>query len=557
MSITRNVEIKEPRPYQSEAIETIRQELYQGVSKQLVVLPTGAGKTYLAIKAVNDNMPYGGRLLWIAHTQELLEQSGAAMLEEMYPQINIKGLLKEHGGLIKCFKAVRKTPDKFKEEDLEILNKIGIVKAENFDIDCDIVLASAQTLWRRLDQIPRDTFSVVVVDECHLAGAKTFVQSIQHFEPELLMGLTATPYRKDGMPLGNIFDKMVFKYGLKDAIRDGYLVELDAIQCQTNLSLDTIGDVGGELNQGELTEVVDTPQRNRLIVEKYLQYADGQQNIVYCVDRKHAVNVMNAFLEAGLSCECIVGDETITPDRQGAIERFKSGETRIVTNCQILTTGFDHPPLACITMACPTKSLTKYMQSIGRGTRTLPGVLKPGMTKERRLNKIENSKKPHCTILDIVDNSSKHSLVNTFTLDKTNLPLDKIFMTKKKREEAEGKRLAIEMAANKNKDKKIDLFEVPEVILPDFSPWMKLKPTDRQIVTLKKNGRDTDKIDFTRGMASKIIGELPALPWCRQKMKAWGFNVTGKETYGQYLKAKEEYERREAKKKRQNGEHGF
>jgi superfamily II DNA or RNA helicase len=551
MSDVSAVAAKEPRPYQDNAVMAIHNGLDAGISKQLIVMATGLGKTFTAIKAVNEILANGGRMLWCTHTAELLEQSGAAMLEELFPEVNIKGLLAEHGGLIKCFKAIRKSPDLFEEKDLEILSKIGIVKAENFDIDCEIVLASAQTLWRRLDQIPADTFNIIVVDECHLFGARTFLRSLEHFEPELLLGLTATPYRKDGMPLGNIFDKVVFKYGLKDAIRDGYLVELDAIQCRTNLSLDSVNNVAGELNQGQLTQIVDTPQRNRLIVEKYQQYAEGQQNIVYCVDVNHAINVKDAFLEAGYSCECIVGDENVTSDRGGAIERFKSGQTQIVTNCMILTVGFDHPPLSCITMACPTKSLTKYIQSIGRGTRALSGVLKPGMEKEERLYAIRNSDKPHCTILDIVDNSSKHNLMNAFTLDKTNLPLEKIFMTKKKREEAEGERLAIEMEAIRFEDKKVELFKLPPTVYYDYSPKMKEPATEKQLKWIKKLGFPVKDIIYTKGMASRIISDSPAWRSDLTELMNIGYDISSGVTKGEYEQAIKEHQNREYEKQRE------
>ncbi len=78
--------------------------------------------------------------------------------------------------------------------------------------DAPIVFASAQTLWRRLDKIDPKLFDVVITDESHLFLSRTFVASVNHFTPKLLLGLTATPHRADGMLLGDIFDELIFQF---------------------------------------------------------------------------------------------------------------------------------------------------------------------------------------------------------------------------------------------------------------------------------------------------------------------------------------------------------
>ena len=257
--------IKQLRPYQQDALLAINSRLQNGIAKQIVVLPTGAGKTFLAVKTL---APFK-KILWLTHTEELLEQSGAAFLHEIFPNYNIQKRIDDAGGLLDYIKSVKKENLLADPIDQEIASKIGIIKAETFYINAEIVLASLQTIHRRLDKISPDTFDAVVVDECHLSSAKTYVKSINYFQPKLLCGLTATPHRADGASLGDIYDEIVYQYRLFDAINDGYLCEIDAIACRTDISLDNVRTTAGELNQSDLRQTVNTPERNKFIVECY------------------------------------------------------------------------------------------------------------------------------------------------------------------------------------------------------------------------------------------------------------------------------------------------
>jgi len=354
------------RYYQVEAKEAVEKALKKGIVNQLLVMATGTGKTATSVDIIKDK----GRVLWGTHTEDLLEQSAIDYVAER-ANINkqeLSDFVGQQGGLLSILKT--RTQGLFSHPWLdEIINTVGIVKAELFIINKPIVFASMQTLWNRLDKIPSNYFDVVVCDECHLFGSKTFLKSINHFTPKLRLGLTATPHRMDGMLMGDIFDEIVYEYPIEKAIKDGFLCEIDAIRVKTQSSLDGVKTLGGELNQGQLEEVINTPMRNDLIVEKYLQYCPGKQFIAFCVDVQHAMDLTEVFKSKGVDTEFVVGDKELTTDRRGILQRFKQREITGISNVMILTAGFDHPNTGAILMCCPTKSLTKFLQQIGRGTR--------------------------------------------------------------------------------------------------------------------------------------------------------------------------------------------
>lgn len=464
--------MKQLRPYQEEAIKAIHEGLKNGETKQLLVLPTGAGKTFTAIQAIKDI----GRILWISHTEELIAQSLEALLKEF-----------------KC-------------------QGYGIIKAEKFDIDKPVVMASAQTLHRRLDKIPPDWFDVIVCDEADLFGSNTFFKAIEYFKPKLRLGLTATPFRSDNMLMGDIFDTIIYEYPIEKAISDGYLCQLDGIKIQTSCNLDRVKTIGGELNQGDLEQVVNTLERNNLIVSKYLQYAKGRQFIAFCVDVKHAIDLCDTFNEKGVKCNFVVGDKELTTDRKGVIKEFKNGDVLGITNCMILTAGFNHDNTGCMIMACPTKSKRKFLQQVGRGAR---------LKDELFVNKFGQN----CIILDIVDVTSKHRLVNTWELDKAKPPKERVFITDQTKEKLEKER-ELKFQSQQKVDEKIVLIQLPKFKISN-SIKMREPATEGQLKWIKDLGYDVINNHYTYKMAAEIISNLPATDKQIYIIKKHGYDVSG------------------------------
>lgn len=525
---------KQEREYQTNGISKIFERLDKGISRQIFSLCTGGGKTFVAARVAKRF----NRILFLVNVEELAEQAGAALLNEFYPEISISEVMEQHGGLIPYFRYLE-------SNDLE--SKFGIIKADMFHIDSRISIGSLQTIHRKLDRIPTDYFDLIIYDECHTSGAKSFKKTIDYFKPKLLLGLTATPYRADGAMLSDIFDEIVFQYGISDAIKDGYLCELDAIQVKTQIDLDKVGTVAGEFNQRELKQEVDTAERNKLIVDSYKKYAEGKQNLVFCVDVEHAMNLCREFKEAGYKAEFVVGDTELTPDRRDVINRFKSGETTILINVAVLIAGFDHPGIGCLTLASPTKSLTRYIQCVGRATRTLPGVIDGIGTPLDRILAIKASNKPHCTILDIVDVSNRHKIINSWTLDKDKPIKDRVFTTEAKKElliEAKRKR---DFEATTKEDKRINLFELPIVKLGK-GQWTKDAATDAQLEKLRDMGYDVNDKFFSKGDANRMISNNPAPANWVWVLKRAGYNTSNGVTHAEAIKAFADMREREAKK---------
>lgn len=496
---------KEVRKYQSEAIESIDKALLKGLNRLLLVLATGAGKTFCAIKIVENKLP----LLWCTHTIELLEQSAKAFISDLVPEyaVEINSLIDNNEGLPQAIEYANHLGLMGTPATQWFSQNIGVIKADKFYINKPIVFASMQTIWRRLDKIKPDHFQSIVLDEAHIWGSVTGFKTASYFTPKLLLGLTATPLRNDGMMMGDIFEEISYQYNIADGIKEGFLTQIDAIRVKTTLSLDKCRTTAGELNQKDLKETVDIPERNKLIVQKWKEYALGRPTICQAVDVEHAKNICQAFKDEGISSEVIVGDLEVTPDRKGSIDDFKSGKITVAVHCNILTAGFDHPEVACVLNACPTKSETKFLQHLGRGT---------------RLKK--NYKE--CIVLDIVDSTTHHRLVNTYTLEKDKPLEERVFMTDDKRQALiENRNInnkKREFESKTKKDERVQLIPLPKVKQSN-SIRMQEAATEAQLAWIARLGYDVVNTHYTKMMVNEILNSQSAtLPQIKLlKYKGW------------------------------------
>ena len=306
------------RPYQEEAKKALEEYRQKGGTKALVVAATGTGKRLMAVDYARNFK----HVLFIAHRDELIEQALDDFNKE-YP-----------------------------------LN-VGIIKGDKHELNQHITVSSVQTLYRRLDRIPKRLYDCVIIDECHHFMSRTFSHTALYFECDFLLGLTATPTRLDGLSMTNLFEKIVYEYPIERAIKEKYLCEIDAMRVKTDVDLSKVHTRMGDFSNEELSRTVDIPERNALIVEKYMQYANGRQGIAFGVDIMHAEHLRDAFVNKGFIAACVHSNLS-KEDRRNIISSFKSGSIDIVTNCEILTEGFDYHDVGCLLMARPTKSLALY-----------------------------------------------------------------------------------------------------------------------------------------------------------------------------------------------------
>lgn len=502
------------RYYQSEARQASRDALKRNVNKQMIVGATGTGKSKIGVDIAQDYK----NVLWLNHNIELIEQNAITFLAEEFDfeKDYIENGFNIRGGLVNLLKTKRDTEDAFATL---VQDNIGIVKEDLLITDKRVTIASVQTIWRRLNQIPFDTFELVVVDECHHAGAVTWTMILDHFKPILRLGLTATPWRAiDDLTLDDLFEETVYEYPIVKAIRDGNLCKPTGIKVKTSANLDKVHTQGADFNQKELAEKVNCPERNYQIVNSYIQHASGRPFIVFCVNVEHVTDLCEAFNEKGVKASYVVGDTDLTPERKKVINDFKNqnfidNEAEGLINCLIATEGFDYPNAGCVILAAPTKSKTRFYQTVGRGLR---------LKTEEYVEKFGQG----CIVLDIVDNTTKHRVITCESEDAL-LPLeDKIFMSDVNRQklmDAKAKREALMNVVDRKEDEVFELFPIPKI--PRFKRCND-PATEMQLERIKKLGHDIINNTYTQAHINDIFQSQPASKTDIERLTLGGYDVT-------------------------------
>ena len=338
----------------------------QGWRQQLTSMATGSGKTFCfstLYEELKSRLP--GKMLVLAHREELIDQS-ILSLQAANPTLRIDKEMAEH-------------------------------KAD--PSQADIVVASVGSLGRkntpRLAKYDTESFDKFVIDEAHHSTADSYLNILEHFgllksdTNSLLLGVTATTNRGDGVELTSVYKKLSFVYSLRQAIEDGMLVDIRAYRV-SGIDLSGID----ETNEKLVAEAVDSPARNKRIVNSWKQYCLGRKTVVYASSIAHAQTLADAFQSEGISAVSVWGDD---PARKAKLEWHKNNATGVLVNCDLLIEGYDDPSISCVVLAAPTASPVKFTQMCGRATRLYP-------------DKID------CIILDISDETSGHSLCTIPTL---------------------------------------------------------------------------------------------------------------------------------------------
>lgn len=355
------------RPYQTTALSRILNAYIDGKRSIGISLPTGCGKTIIFLALARGVLEAGGRVLIVAHRDELILQP-IEKLSLVWPE----------------------APEP------------GVIKAERFEPDPPMVLASIQTLWRRLDRM-KEKFDLLVFDEAHHAAADTYRRTLDRFlelNPEMaVLGVSATFFRHDEKDLKEIFEEVVFEYSVLEAIADGFLCGIDyrAIRTHCDISHVKFDHRTGDFSLSQLARAVNTPERNKFAVEKWIELARNRKTIVFCADVQHALDMAETFKDQGVRVATLTG-ETPLQERRELLKDFARGKISVITNCMVLTEGFDDPAVDCLLLARPTASKGLYVQMVGRGLRLYPN-------------------KKNCLIIDLVDISHRHSLISIADLD--------------------------------------------------------------------------------------------------------------------------------------------
>ena len=188
----------------------------------------------------------------------------------------------------------------------------------------------------------------------------------------MVLGCTATPERLDGQGLGEMFDALVIGPTVSDLIADGWLSSFTVFAPAKMVNLKGIRSFGGDYALGDLAARMNTDTLLTDVVTEYRKHLDGKTAIAFCVTIEHSLATARFFCNAGIRAEHIDGD-TPRRERRDILARLETGETSIVTNCSLISEGLDIASVGGAILLRPTKSLTVFLQQIGRALRPAPG----------------------------------------------------------------------------------------------------------------------------------------------------------------------------------------
>lgn len=228
--------------------------------------------------------------------------------------------------------------------------RVGVIMGdEPVDPFADVQVVSVQTLVARgADAALRAR--LVIIDECHHWAADEFRAAADALEARHVLGLTATPERGDGRPLGDVFEELVVACHYSELVGTGVLVPVRILRPATELEAALAQDP----------------------VEAYREKGEGRSGFVFCRTIEEARALAARFTAAGVPSECVDAN-TAASDRKAAIERLKAGETRLLTNVYALTEGVDVPHASICILARGVGHVSTYLQICGRGLRQYPG----------------------------------------------------------------------------------------------------------------------------------------------------------------------------------------
>lgn len=338
------------KPYQKEAIEIIK-TTFKSWFRQYICMPTGSGKTitFLSYAAKNHK-----RILIIVPSIQLIHQVyKSSLLFYHHSEISRKG-------------------DGFDEKIASIhITTIHSLKGAY------------------LEKLAKEQFDLTIIDEAHHSQSSLYRKFIDrrselfHEKDMLILGVTATPDRLDGKLLDDVLHKKSFSLEILDLIQQNHLSDIEGFSVKTKIDISDVDDHNGDFSLSQLYNKLCTDSRNNLIVNIYKKELQDRKTLVFCINIAHSKKINEMLKASGISSQHIDGSMSDI-QKASILESFRSGETSVLCNCQLLTEGFDEPAIDGIILARPTRSRALFTQMVGRGLRIFPG-------------------KKNCKIIDIVD----------------------------------------------------------------------------------------------------------------------------------------------------------
>jgi superfamily II DNA or RNA helicase len=360
----------ELRDYQHELIADTRASL--AVHNSTVMqLATGGGKTLTTGYIVKSAIEKGRRAIFCVHRIELVNQTSAAFNKLDIP----------HG---------------------------FITAQDDYDSSKLVHIASIDTLRRRLDDVIQP--DLLIIDEAHRAMAETWQKVINHWPNAKKLLITATPERLDGKGLKHVAQDLVLGKSTRWLIDHGYLT-MPRSFAPSEPDLTGVKTTAGDYKIDDLAMVMDNSSITGNAVTHYKKHCDNMQAIVFAVTIEHSKNVVKEFLDNGIPAAHCDGSFSKI-QREDIIERYRYGETKVLSNVNLFTEGFDVPNVQAAILLRPTKSLAMYLQMGGRALRPVYADGYDIQNQQGRLDAIANGHKPFAIILDHAGNTKRHGLLH-------------------------------------------------------------------------------------------------------------------------------------------------
>jgi superfamily II DNA or RNA helicase len=375
------------RDYQEEAYDATI-EVFKEVDSAVCVMATGLGKTVYGCHVVDHFVPKG-RIIWLAHREELILQAQSSLE-------TITG----------------------HSPDIEMGDNwatAGFLKSK-------IVVSSIQTQIAgreggRMTRFDPDEFSLIVIDDAHHSISDSYGKVIDYYmqNPDIkLLGLTATPDRHDKKAMGQRFKKVAYSYDIHDGIEDGWLVPIEQRSVFVNsLDYSEVRSACGELNGKDLATVLEYEENLHAIADPTVQLTGDKKTLIFAATVAQAERLTEIInRHKPMSANFVCGN-TPKDTRRNMFGAYAEKQFQYLINVGVATEGFDDPGIECVVLARPTKSRCLFTQMVGRGTRPLAGIVDQFGDPIQRREAIEASGKPAVEVMDFVGNAGRHKLITT------------------------------------------------------------------------------------------------------------------------------------------------
>ncbi|MEE1301922.1 MAG: DEAD/DEAH box helicase family protein, partial [Bacteroidales bacterium] len=338
-----------PNRMQEEFTCNIEKIIHDGGKRAMLISATGTGKTFASAFAVrklfSDNILKNKKALFLSHREQINKQA------------------------LKSYKRI------FGQHiPMELLsgNQNDVTKAKSSSFLFSTMNMMAKDEIRK--QFSPTEYSIIILDECHRSGADSYQKIIEYFEPEFLLGMSASPERTDSFDVFSLFD-----HNIACEIRLQQALENDLL-CPFHYFGITDLEIDGELDELTKFNVLTSDQRVKHIIERAEYYGfsgERVKGLVFCSNKKEAAELSQKFNQTGKYSTIMLCGDNSQEEREDAINRLTSDGRKdrldYIFTVDIFNEGVDIPEINQVIMLRPTESPIIFVQQLGRGLRKAEG----------------------------------------------------------------------------------------------------------------------------------------------------------------------------------------